>query len=815
MPVRLSSVVGLVISTLLLVPGSHTAISPDEVEFISQADQAANASLLWGTYRPNLYFGTRPRLPESVMTGMMWFDASHLQGFQRARHACDQGDGIKGYGYHKHDGRRYGLQTINDGPSNIAITTEFVKIPGGEHGGNWGVRIHGVPMKDQVPSITSIIFYMGLEGEGSMDIVSKISKKGLESPVRLEGDTPDLGDFEFKIVDGPLNNVPGPGIQQDLSRTQWWGLQTPENEVWKAKDIIMPNLLLSARERLMQESNQQEALDKPYAYFTLKNELTEEEDEIANLYAFQKVFKGEFQFDILFESGSSPKKMTSEALGSELTRQREEFEARFENVFHLQRKGFSGKEVEFGQFLLSNLLGGMGYFHGSAVVDRSHPPMQDEESFDGAATKPEFTSPQSLFTATPSRPFFPRGFYWDEGFHQLVIGKWDNDLSLNIVKHWVSLIDDNGWIGREQILGDEARSKVPAEFQTQFPHYGNPPTLYLAISRYVQRLLSHEEHHQQNLGGAGQQTVRMGSIDDADLLRTMHLDNPTMASAWLESVYPKLKLNWQWFRTMQKGHIEGYGRQAPNNEEAYRWRGRTPEHTLTSGLDDYPRGEPPNVGELHADLLSWMAFATRMLKDISSHLGPEYADDVEEYTRIEKNMLDNLDALHWNEEQQAYCDQTMEEGKPVHVCHKGYATLMPFALGLLPADSPKLGATLDLIADEDELWSPYGLRSLSASDPKYRTGEVYWRGPIWMNINYLTLQSLHNNYINVPGPYQEQAQKIYTSLRKNIINNVYKDYRKTGYVWEQYDDRTGEGLRSHPFTGWTSLVLLIMAEEYT
>ena len=51
-----------------------------------------------------------------------------------ARHACDQGDGIDGYGYNKHDGRRYGLQTIKDGPSNIAITTEFVKVPGGDHG---------------------------------------------------------------------------------------------------------------------------------------------------------------------------------------------------------------------------------------------------------------------------------------------------------------------------------------------------------------------------------------------------------------------------------------------------------------------------------------------------------------------------------------------------------------------------------------------------------------------------------------------------------------------------------------------------------
>ncbi|KAG1240516.1 hypothetical protein G6F68_017584 [Rhizopus microsporus] len=66
----------------------------------------------------------------------------------------------------------------------------------------------------------------------------------------------------------------------------------------------------------------------------------------------------------------------------------------------------------------------------------------------------------------------------------------------------------------------------------------------------------------------------------------------------------------------------------------------------------------------------------------------------------------------------------------------------------------------------------------------------------------------------VPGPYQARAQTIYNQLRDNIIRNVYKEYQKTGYVWEQYSPETGEGMRSHPFTGWTSLVLLIMAEKY-
>lgn len=68
--------------------------------------------------------------------------------FLGIRHACDQGDGIEGYGYHKHDGREYASQEINDKPSNIKLNTEFIKVPGGKNGGDWGVRISGTTMNE-------------------------------------------------------------------------------------------------------------------------------------------------------------------------------------------------------------------------------------------------------------------------------------------------------------------------------------------------------------------------------------------------------------------------------------------------------------------------------------------------------------------------------------------------------------------------------------------------------------------------------------------------------------------------------------------
>jgi mannosyl-oligosaccharide glucosidase len=83
----------------------------------------------------------------------------------------------------------------------------------------------------------------------------------------------------------------------------------------------------------------------------------------------------------------------------------------------------------------------------------------------------------------------------------------------------------------------------------------------------------------------------------------------------------------------------------------------------------------------------------------------------------------------------------IEENKLV--CHKGYISIFPLLLGLVPADSPHLGALLDVMSDPAHLWSEYGLRSLSKSDEFYSTGENYWRGPIWANMNYLALSSLY------------------------------------------------------------------------
>ncbi|KAJ7273466.1 glycoside hydrolase family 63 protein [Mycena haematopus] len=733
----------------------------------SVAAKEVNNTLLWGPYRPIC---------------LMWFGTQDYQSIGKTRHACDQGDGLTSYTWTEYDTREGGVQVIQDGPNNVKITTEFLKVPGGEHGGSWAARIKGEPMNPDKPSHPSLIFYFGLEGLGGIDMDTDENENGLEGDIKFSGSTPELDDFTIRIVDGPDNThkTGGPHAHKFVERigkTHFLGQPVASGNIWQAKEVILQQIIKRAQEILSPYKD----ATPPDPSFVLQ--LPDEVYTSSNLYAVQKSFDGQFQFDVFFESASSKQKLSAATLDNGVPALVNTYGKRFQTAFPFPSDYNVAKrdQIEaFSKAITSNLVGGVGYFYGTSIVNKTG----GEDGETGA----RLTEPKALLTATPSRSFFPRGFYWDEGFHLLHIGEWDNDLD------WIDLIDDDGWVAREQILGEEARSKVPAEFQTQVPNYANPPTLTMAVTAGAQERLSDPAEHGA-VSGAGNEYLE-----------------PEKALAFLKSIYAPLKRHYDWFRRTQRGQIKQYARVARSRTEGYRWRGRSEQHVLTSGMDDYPRG-PPHAGELHLDLISWMAFFTGTMKDIAEFVGE--TDDAVSFGEIEQAILNNIEDLHWSEEKQMYCDASVDnEDESYHECHQGYLTMFPLFLALLPPSSPHLGPMLDALHDPEQMWSPYGLRSLSASHPQFGTGENYWKGPVWVQMNYLALRALYKKYAAEEGPYKARAQEIYQQLRKNIIDNVFKEYERTGYVWEQYNALTGEGMRSHPFTGWTSLVTLILAETY-
>jgi hypothetical protein len=275
---------------------------------------------------------------------------------------------------------------------------------------------------------------------------------------------------------------------------------------------------------------------------------------------------------------------------------------------------------------------------------------------------------------------------------------------------------------------------------------------------------------------------------------------------------------------------------------SFRWRGATAGHNFASGLDDYPRGAVPHASDENVDLLAWMALGARILGDLST-LMPGAEADAAALDAHAAQYARALDA-YWHPAAPGtpngtFCDYGVtaytpppqaQPGRPAPksavgkfehglVCHVGYVSVLPVLLRLLPHDDPRLGPTLALLTDPAHLASPHGLRSLSAADPAYATGEDYWRSAVWLNMNYLAAVALSEHYggdaaVSAGAPHAAAARAAGTALAATLVDTVSREYARSGFLWEHYADGTGRGKGTHPFTGWTALVALLAAGRH-
>lgn len=785
--------------------GSFDENQPGDVEPMS------NRSLLWGPYRSALYFGVRPRIPRSLLSGLMWYNIDGYGGVGSIRHFYEQGDKMGKANWIRYDPRFGGTQVIEDLECHITLHIDFVKSLDGL---SWATKVRAIPHDGFENVKTAFVWYSGLEGEtdtadpfapsrnGVINLDTPKNSKGYTGTITLSGGSEDLGLFELSINDGPSTNKhpkTSKLVDKELNprKTHHISMIVPDDSVWMARDIFITMLQESVQE-LVERFGTLDGIPPEQAYVLRDMHKFE-----GNLHLVQKMYQGACEFDVVFNNAETPEaeKITFDNLKEKIVEMSFKVNSKFDKHFKLKPpfdkdQGYK----EFAQEIVSGLLGGITYMYGDHLVDRDT--VLEEDSFENLKLQGSLEGLHELFTLVPSRPFFPRGFLWDEGFHVLPLLDYDSDLVLDILQSWFKLIDDEGWIAREQILGPEARSRVPEEFQVQSPQIVNPPTLMLAFTY----LLSHFD----SAGDVNEPQNVDGSFYSEP--GQVIMNHPELLASYTKDIYPKLRTHFLWFRRTQQGYIEEFDR--GQNPEGYRWRGRTLTHSLASGLDDYPRALPADVAELNVDLLSWVGVMTMSMIQMATILDLE--DDRAEYERIYKDITENLDHLHWSSEEKTYCDVSLDEDEEnVKVCYKGYISLFPFITKMIPpSDTEKLSSIVDLIKDPEELWSEYGIRSLSKSSDLYRTGENYWRSPIWMNINYLVLDALkHYHKASNDAKLSDTLAATYKKLRENLVRNVYKEWKRTGFVWEQYDDISGTAQRAKNFLGWTSSVVLMMTMD--
>lgn len=723
----------------------------------------ADDSLLWGPYRPGLYFGMRPRIPETLLSGLMWYETSSVVGLNSLRHECTNNDAVSRFGWTAYDARKGGRQVIHDDENHVVLTTDLVKS---DDGLAWEVRVRGDQPADNV---LNLVWYAELESaqQGSGDFLAlstnsrgRLTPQGIAGDVELIGSCEKLGGaFRMTVTEGsgrfPVHSHPQASEKRsDLSH--YLSLQVPVEYAWQLRDVYL-TFVQDQVNKFLQTYGKEDSDVPLWSVFTLPDSA----ELGGNTHYIQKSFKGPFEFSIRFQPalhGDWPATSFDDRLDAVLAAQA----ARFNASLALQTPYTEPRYYDFAREMISSIAGGVGYFYGDSLV-------RDGDEVVKGPTR-------ELFTGTPSRTFFPRGFYWDEGLNALALLDYDTDLVLQIINSWFATMDEDGWIEREQILGDEARARVPPEFQVQDPDVANPPTLVMALAHLGQ--VSHDPKL-------------------VDLLR---------------SAYPGLQKHFEWLRRTQSGETSSLDRDFPSRE-AYRWRGRTPTHILASGIDDYPRAPVPNDGELHVDLVAWVGAMARSLSQVAATLGRDA--DVKYYEKVLSGVQRNLEKVFWSETNKAFCDITLDDfEEDAHECHIGYVTHLPFMLKLVPSGSPHLVPVLEQLSDPAQLWTHAGIRSLSKKDALFGTDENYWRGAVWNNMNFLTLDALRfyaSPESDAAPKVKALAARIYRALRHNVVDNIYEQWLETGYVWESYDGITGAAKGAKAFTGWAGLVANIMA----
>lgn len=225
---------------------------PSFADSTSVFSQSSNDTLLWGPYRPNLYFGIRPRIPKSLTSGLLWGRVEDYNQIQHSiRYTCEQNEAMAGYGWDAYDPRTGGVQTVHDKGNGINLETSFVKFDDGK--GGWGARVKGTVREDAGPSLgsqngvedalkTAVWFTVGMEGIGSLEVqdAEKGGEDGFEGDVVFNGQSNDLGEFRLSIVEAegkthhPIHNHPS-YQSKPLDRSIVHSVQVPAEALWQGK----------------------------------------------------------------------------------------------------------------------------------------------------------------------------------------------------------------------------------------------------------------------------------------------------------------------------------------------------------------------------------------------------------------------------------------------------------------------------------------------------------------------------------------------------------------------------------------------------
>ena len=214
-------------------------------------------------------------------------------------------------------------------------------------------------------------------------------------------------------------------------------------------------------------------------------------------------------------------------------------------------------------------------------------------------------------------------------------------------------------------------------------------------------------------------------------------------------------------------------------------------HGLETGQDDSPRfdGGPVIAADMNAYLLSQLR-ATAYFAALAGDADGQKAWETEA-ERFGALMVKHL----YDAEQNLFFDADLQTGRPLPLI--ALSSLIPLWAGVPLPEEKRRAMIEDYLLNEKYFFGGVPFPSVAYCEKTYEPAH-WWRGPTWMPVAWLMLETLE--------------QYGYKKERALAAARLYEIMKKDGALHELFNSQTGEGLGCAE-QGWTAAIFIRLAYD--
>ncbi len=240
--------------------------------------------------------------------------------------------------------------------------------------------------------------------------------------------------------------------------------------------------------------------------------------------------------------------------------------------------------------------------------------------------------------------------------------------------------------------------------------------------------------------------------------------------AWIATLYPRIAAAVAW--DLDHRDQDGDG--------LLEWfiEGDPLQRSGESGMDNSPRFDFHYPTALAVtDFNAYAAHECEILGDWAQSLGR--AEEAVLWRGRHEALCRRINESLWSGEHAFYCDYDSAAG--AHSPVLASSGFLPLLCGAASADQAR--ALLRHLERADSFGTAFPVPSIAASEPAFYAKDM-WRGPTWININWLVARGLER-YARHGAAFAEAATKI----DQATIAEIERWAQRFGTFFEYYDDR--------------------------